>query len=99
MSLFALHGLVKRFGGLLATDHVDLSVERGEIHALIGPNGAGKTTLVNQISGTLAPDQGRVVLDGVELTRPAGPPPRARPACRAASRSPASFRKQACATT
>ena len=68
MSLFALHGLVKRFGGLLVTDHVDLEVERGEIHALIGPNGAGKTTLVNLISGSLAPDQGRVVLDGVELT-------------------------------
>ena len=68
MSLFALHGLVKRFGGLLVTDHVDLEVERGEIHALIGPNGAGKTTLVNLISGTLAPDQGRVVLDGAELT-------------------------------
>ena len=75
MSFFALHGLVKRFGGLLVTDHVDLGVERGEIHALIGPNGAGKTTLINQISGTLAPDRGRVALDGVELT---GLPPHRR---------------------
>ena len=68
MSLFQVQGLVKRFGGLLATDHVSLTVEPGEIHALIGPNGAGKTTLVNQISGLLAPDAGRIVLDGQDLT-------------------------------
>ncbi|KJA12087.1 branched-chain amino acid ABC transporter substrate-binding protein [Acidovorax temperans] len=68
MSLFQVQGLVKRFGGLLATDHVSLTVESGEIHALIGPNGAGKTTLVNQISGLLAPDAGRIVLDGQDLT-------------------------------
>ena len=68
MSLFQVQGLVKRFGGLLATDHVSLSVEPGEIHALIGPNGAGKTTLVNQISGLLAPDAGRIVLGGQDLT-------------------------------
>lgn len=68
MSLFQVQGLVKRFGGLLATDHVSLTVEQGEIHALIGPNGAGKTTLVNQISGLLAPDAGRIVLGGQDLT-------------------------------
>lgn len=68
MSLFQVQGLVKRFGGLLATDHVSLTVEPGEIHALIGPNGAGKTTLVHQISGLLAPDAGRIVLDGQDLT-------------------------------
>ena len=68
MSLFTAEGLVKRFGGLLATDHVDLAVETGEIHALIGPNGAGKSTLVNLISGLLPADAGRIVLDGVELT-------------------------------
>jgi len=67
-SLFSAQGLVKRFGGLVATDHVDLAVEAGEIHALIGPNGAGKSTVVNLISGLLAPDAGRIVLDGVELT-------------------------------
>ena len=53
MSLFRIEGLVKRFGGLLATDHVNLTVDAGEVHALIGPNGAGKTTLVNLISGLL----------------------------------------------
>ena len=68
MSLFQVQGLVKRFGGLLAPDHVSLTVESGEIHALIGPNGAGKTTLVNQISGLLAPDAGRIMLDGQDLT-------------------------------
>ncbi|MFV9475362.1 ABC transporter ATP-binding protein [Advenella sp. RU8] len=67
MSLLQVQGLVKRFGGLLATDHVDLGVEAGEIHALIGPNGAGKSTLVNLISGLLAPDEGTIKLDGVEL--------------------------------
>ena len=68
MSLFRAEGLVKRFGGLLATDHVELAVEAGEIHALIGPNGAGKSTLVNLISGLLPADAGRIVLDGVDLT-------------------------------
>ncbi len=68
MSLFVADGLVKRFGGLLATDHVSLTVEPGEIHALIGPNGAGKSTLVNLISGLLPLDAGRLSLDGVDLT-------------------------------
>jgi len=70
MSAPLLHvdNLVKRFGGLAATDHASLQVKRGEIHALIGPNGAGKTTLIHQISGALAPDDGRVVFDGTDLT-------------------------------
>ena len=68
MSLFVADGLVKRFGGLLATDHVSLTVEPREIHALIGPNGAGKSTLVNLISGLLPLDEGRLSLDGVDLT-------------------------------
>ena len=53
-------GLVKRFGGLVATDRADLTVFQGEIHALIGPNGAGKTTLIHQISGALAPSSGEI---------------------------------------
>ena len=67
--LLAVHGLVKRFGGLLATDHVDLEVARDEIHALIGPNGAGKTTLVAQLGGQLASDEGRIVFTGHDITR------------------------------
>ena len=66
--LFRIDGLVKRFGGLLATDHVGLSVAPGEVHALIGPNGAGKTTLINQITGLLRPDAGRLWLAGRDIT-------------------------------
>lgn len=75
MSLFTATGLVKQFRGLRATDHVDLDVAAGEVHALIGPNGAGKSTLVNLISGMLPADAGRIVLDGKDLT---GLPPHAR---------------------
>jgi len=69
MSRLEVQGLVKRFGGLLATDHLNLVLEPGEIHAVIGPNGAGKTTLINQLSGDFFPDEGRIVLDGRDLTR------------------------------
>jgi branched-chain amino acid transport system ATP-binding protein len=73
MSAPLLHvdNLVKRFGGLAATDHATLQVKAGEIHALIGPNGAGKTTLIHQISGALAPDEGCIVFDGEDLTHTA----------------------------
>lgn len=58
------HGLVKRFGGLLAVDHVDLEVEPNEIVSVIGPNGSGKTTTFNLISGVLRPDEGSIEIDG-----------------------------------
>lgn len=63
-----VRGLVKRFGGVLATDHADLTVLSGQCHALIGPNGAGKTTLIHQMSGSLASDAGTVVLNGQDVT-------------------------------
>ena len=69
IALLQVDGLLKRFGGLVATDHAHLSVCRGEIHALIGPNGAGKTTLIQQLSGALAPDAGRIIFDGTDITR------------------------------
>ena len=60
--------LCKRFGGVFATDHVQLDVLPGEVHALIGPNGAGKTTLISQLSGLLKPDSGRIEFKGKNLT-------------------------------
>ena len=66
--LLQVQGLVKRFGGLVATDQAQLAVRTGEIHALIGPNGAGKTTLIQQLSGALVPDAGQIVFDGTDIT-------------------------------
>jgi branched-chain amino acid transport system ATP-binding protein len=66
--LLEVRRLTKRFGGLVVTDNVDLGIRRHETHALIGPNGAGKTTLMAQLSGALAPDRGRVLFDGRDVT-------------------------------
>ena len=60
--------LRKSFGGLVVTDGVTLDIGAGEMHAVIGPNGAGKTTLINQISGLLAPNDGAIVFNGVNIT-------------------------------
>jgi branched-chain amino acid transport system ATP-binding protein len=60
--------IVKRFGGLIAVDHVSLQVDAGEIVGLIGPNGAGKTTFLNCVAGTYRPSAGRVFLEGEEST-------------------------------
>jgi branched-chain amino acid transport system ATP-binding protein len=68
MILLEIENLVKAFGGLQATDRVNLSVEKGSLGSLIGPNGAGKTTLFNQITGYLVPDSGRVAFRGEEIT-------------------------------
>jgi len=66
--LLRVEGLEKRFGGIVATDGVLLEVARGEVHALIGPNGAGKTTLIAQLSGSLAPDAGKIHFAGADIT-------------------------------
>jgi branched-chain amino acid transport system ATP-binding protein len=64
-----IEGLTKNFGGLRVTDDLTLDVRPGELHAVIGPNGAGKTTLINQISGLLSPDSGRITFGGEDVTR------------------------------
>ena len=66
--ILQLHQLVKRYGGLTVTDHLDLAVRPHEVHAIIGPNGAGKTTLIQLIAGALAPNGGRIVFDGRDIT-------------------------------
>ncbi|MBV1862969.1 MAG: ABC transporter ATP-binding protein [Rhodobacteraceae bacterium] len=60
--------LRKSFGGVVATDDVNLDVIKGEIHGIIGPNGAGKTTLISQLSGALKPDAGAITLAGKDIT-------------------------------
>ena len=66
--LLKIRDLNKHFGGIVATDHVDLSVDRGMIHAVIGPNGAGKTTLIAQLSGQIRPDSGEIEFGGHSIT-------------------------------
>ncbi|TCU60262.1 amino acid/amide ABC transporter ATP-binding protein 1 (HAAT family) [Bradyrhizobium sp. R2.2-H] len=66
--LLRVEKLVRRFGGIIATDHVSLDVASGELHAIIGPNGAGKTTLISQLTGHLSPHSGRVLLGGRDIT-------------------------------
>jgi branched-chain amino acid transport system ATP-binding protein len=68
VSLLQIRGLTKRFGAVVATDDLSLTVERAEVHAIIGPNGAGKTTLINQLAGSLRPDSGAILLRGRDIT-------------------------------
>ncbi|HSV80931.1 MAG TPA: ABC transporter ATP-binding protein [Ramlibacter sp.] len=66
--VLSCQGLVKRFGGITATNDVSLQLRRGARHALIGPNGAGKTTLINLLTGVLEPTAGRITLEGRDIT-------------------------------
>ncbi len=67
--LLRVDRLVRRFGGIIATDHVSLDVPAGELHAIIGPNGAGKTTLISQLTGHLTPHSGSIHLAGRDISR------------------------------
>ncbi len=61
-------GIVKRFGGLIAVDHVNFDLRPREIHAVIGPNGAGKTTFLATLAGDHSPTEGRVFVNGADIT-------------------------------
>jgi len=66
--LLVIDGVTKRFGGVLASDAITLSVPKGELHAIIGPNGAGKTTLIGQLTGEIAPNAGSIRFAGRDVT-------------------------------
>jgi branched-chain amino acid transport system ATP-binding protein len=68
-ALLSVAGLTKRFGGLVATNNLDLDVEPAETHAIIGPNGAGKTTLIAQLQGEIHPDAGTISFGARDITR------------------------------
>ena len=67
--LLRVENLVRRFGGILATDDLSLDFVPGELHAIIGPNGAGKTTLISQLTGQLTPNSGTINFAGMDVTR------------------------------
>jgi branched-chain amino acid transport system ATP-binding protein len=67
--LLRVEKLVRRFGGIVATDNLSLDVAKGELHAIIGPNGAGKTTLISQLTGQLQPHSGSIRFADRDITR------------------------------
>jgi branched-chain amino acid transport system ATP-binding protein len=67
--ILAFNDISKRFGAIVAADHIDLALAKGEALGVIGPNGAGKTTLFGIATGSIAPDSGRVMFDDSDVTR------------------------------
>jgi branched-chain amino acid transport system ATP-binding protein len=67
-AILEIKNLDKHFGGIHVTNHVNISIQKGEMSAVIGPNGAGKTTLFNQITGFIPPDSGSVMYENTDIT-------------------------------
>ncbi|MDR1905164.1 MAG: sugar ABC transporter ATP-binding protein [Treponema sp.] len=67
-TLLSLRGLTKRYPGVVANNNIGLDILRGEIHTLVGENGAGKSTLIKSLSGSVIPDEGKIVWEGMEYT-------------------------------
>jgi ribose transport system ATP-binding protein len=70
MPLFRMEGISKRYGGVRALQKADLDVKAGRVHAILGENGAGKSTLIKVMSGVVVPDEGRMLLEGREVSFP-----------------------------
>ena len=68
LTILNVSNLSKTFGGVVATDHLNLEIKQGELHAIIGPNGAGKTTLIAQLSGETLPDSGEIIFREENIT-------------------------------
>ncbi|GAB4363339.1 MAG: ABC transporter ATP-binding protein [Deltaproteobacteria bacterium] len=68
MTLLRMENVTKRFGGLVAVDHVTAEISSGEMMAIVGPNGAGKTTLFNLINGVFFPDEGKIWFEDIDIT-------------------------------
>ena len=66
--LFQMEGISKRYGGVRALENADITIHAGRVHAILGENGAGKSTLIKVMSGVVAPDEGRMLLDGREVS-------------------------------
>lgn len=69
MSLIEIRNVIKRYGSKLSVDHLQLSIEEGEIYGLLGPNGAGKSTTIKMLCGLLKMDQGQIIIDGLDVSK------------------------------
>ena len=82
-----MEGVSKRYGGVRALEKAELTVHGGRIHAILGENGAGKSTLIKIMAGVVAPDEGRMTLEGREVDFRRRRPRPTRPASSASSRN------------